>query len=421
MKIQQRNLLTLSSIVIFCLVSFSNKWIFFFSGAFKNQFADLRLITSNAECLTRNGSFDQWTQTCDPWNRITNYGTIWVRLFSQVGINESHTFILGLALGISTILIIRNLINEIFLTELTHKNRIVLIVVILSTPVFMILERGNNDQIILILLFATFKFLKSERFAFQSLGIALLSIATYLKLFTFGAGLFLAGQYFRKREYLKSSIVLCSQLTAIFLLGPELIKIMKNSPTAPNSQFGIRSTPSWIVAYFKGGMDLNTYFVMTSIAGFAIFIGLITAILFTNSRFPIMKKQLAETVSKIQSEKHLVSVFGIFGGSFVAAFFAGSNWFYRLILLIPLVFALLCIKNQFGNSLSFVVILVFSLTAVGPTPFYLLSMQLLTYFLTAYLVIIIWHLLDFRLEQLRKRIKNSRQPSSEEQESKEPK
>jgi hypothetical protein len=265
----------------------------------------------------------------------------------------------------------------------------------------MILERGNNDQVILILMFASFMSLRRTKESMQTLGILALGLATYLKLFTCGAGVFLAAYYLNKREFLKTSIVIITQLTAIILLWPELAKIMKNSPTSPNSQFGIRSTPSWVIAYFNGGQDLNNYFLATTAIGCSIFLVSIIVIKFLISKSQNFRNSLQDTIQSVKGENNLQLIFLLFGGSFFAAFFAGSNWYYRFTLLIPVVFVLLSTNTKFGNNFAYLIALVFSLTAVGPTPLYLLSMQALSYILAALTAIFLWQLIN--LQQLPRR------------------
>jgi hypothetical protein len=361
------------NLIVFIAISFLNKWLFFYQYALKNQFADLRLITSNSECFSNGLVTNLWEETCDPWMRISNYPTIWIEFFSWLKISEDETFILGVLMG-SLTLVILNLFLLRYLPDFSRLQKIILLCgVVHSLPLFMLLERGNVDQIIFCLLFLIVSTQISRNRFFQVFGILLLACATYLKLFSIGGAAILFFLRIKDRNFKDSALILLSQGIAVFALQDQLGKIMKFSPTVPSEQFGLRSFPSWSLSILNPGTEANQNFFALSMIGMIIAILLAVITLYfsgagkTKINFTNLSQRDFESAEFI--------TLALFGGSFAAAFFAGSNWFYRFVFLIPVVTVVARRMPKYATHMLLAVTLLFILAAASPTPYFMMIMQ----------------------------------------------
>lgn len=362
------------NLIAFIAISSLNEWFFFYQYAFKNQFADLRLITSNSECLSNRLVANLWEETCDPWMRISNYPTFWIEFFSWLKITEDKTFILGVLMG-SLTLVSLNFFLLRYISDFSGMQKIILLGgIVHSLPLFMLLERGNVDQVIFCLLFLVVSTQISKKRYIQILGILLLACATYLKLFSIGGAFILFLLRMKNRKFKDSALIFLTQGTATFALHDQLGKIMKFSPTVPREQFGLRSFPSWSLSILSPGTEANQNFFALSIIGMIIFI-LLTVITLYFSR-PSKTRIDFKSLFRQDLESREFMILALFGGSYFAAFFAGSNWFYRFVFLIPVVTILARRMPIYATRILLATTLLFLLASASSVPYLMTIMQL---------------------------------------------
>lgn len=362
------------NLIAFIAISSFNKWFFFYQGALKNQFADLRLITSNSECLSNRLVTNLWEETCDPWMRISNYPTIWIEFFSWLKITEDKTFFLGVLMG-SLTLVSLNLFLLRYLSDFNGIQKIILLGgIVYSLPLFILLERGNVDQVIFCLLFLIVSTQMSRKRCIQIFGILLLAGATYLKIFSIGGAFILFFLRIKNRNFKDSALILLTQGIAIFAIHDQLGNIMKFSPTVPREQFGLRSFPSWSLSILSPGIEANQNFFALSIIGMTIFIFLTVITLYLSSAGKTRIDFRSFLQQDLDSREFII--LALFGGSYFAAFLAGSNWFYRFVFLIPVVTILARRRPSYATGILLAITLLFLLAAANSIPYFMIIMQL---------------------------------------------
>jgi len=148
----------------------------YFTGTFRKlgiqtfglDFMDLRLVTTAADCMKMNSSWNLLTPSCDPWGRPFNYPVIWVRIFYFLHLGESTTSYSGI------FLIFLLFLCFIFYSSLLLKKvapyswqNSVFILCLVSPPMLLLSERGNTDIIIFILITLSFYLLTQKNHLVQ--------------------------------------------------------------------------------------------------------------------------------------------------------------------------------------------------------------------------------------------------------------
>jgi hypothetical protein len=149
---------------------------------------------------------------------------------------------------------------------------------------------------------------------------------------------------------------------------------MKFSPTVPREQFGLRSLPSWSLSILSPGTEANQNFFALSIIGMTIFIFLTFITLYFSSAGNTRIDFRSLLQQDLDSREFII--LALFGGSYFAAFFAGSNWFYRFVFLIPVVTVLARRMPSYATSILLAITLLFLLAAANSIPYFMIIMQL---------------------------------------------
>ncbi|WP_107667862.1 hypothetical protein [Cyanothece sp. BG0011] len=159
-------------------VSYQEVWKKLKVPAMNPSFADLRAILTGFEC-TRLGFDVLLENPCDPWDRPVIYPRIWWKL-TGLGLDESHTVMIGILLGIIFFFITFMMIGRLNLYE-----GIIYSLILCSPPVMLLIERGNLDLIIYAMVFLTLQMAQSQQRWVRILGYIGLLIPTALKIFSF--------------------------------------------------------------------------------------------------------------------------------------------------------------------------------------------------------------------------------------------
>ena len=111
------------------------------------KFADLRTITG-AVASSAQG-FDPVLQNpMDPWQRPLNYPLIWMHAFRALGIDDGNLVAVGLLFALLYLLVVSWLV----LTAATRMEAVVLGLAAVSHAALFAVERGNTDLLIFVLL-----------------------------------------------------------------------------------------------------------------------------------------------------------------------------------------------------------------------------------------------------------------------------
>lgn len=172
-------------------------------------FADLREVLSAFEC-SRIGHDVLLENPCNPYR--TNpaisklpYPRIWMAL-TPLGLNQSHTIFLGVVLVLLFYIVTFNLTGK-----LNFYESLIYSLILCSPPVMLLIERGNVDILIFLLLFISLIIiLKSSRLISRLFAYEIILLAAFLKLFPiFGLTVIL-------RERKRIALLLIAILTTLF-------------------------------------------------------------------------------------------------------------------------------------------------------------------------------------------------------------
>ena len=301
------------------------------------QYADLRLITSSSECSIAS----KWTisdPTCDPWGRLYNYPSLWVKIFSLFGISQEHTIILGtIEILLLTLLVSYWLyFGRTYIPPESPKLLINLLVVTfaISPPILLLMERGNVDT----LMFAgiSFAVVLNNR-GHKNFAVGILIFLGALKIYPLaGIAFFL----FKKISFRKSIAYSLLTLISIFSIFGDLKYIVERSETTWNTvSYGVSLVPLGTFRYF--GIDESK-----SIALFCGYSLLVASVIFFRRYFSDI---ICKTQSLLRVNLAVWNTFGIFSIIFLASFLMGTAFDYRMILLLP-IFVVLIISAGSGKE-----------------------------------------------------------------------
>ena len=156
------------------------KWIFPRYPKMSSNFADLLLITSSAQCVRRDNSWSLQSESCDPFGRLINYYSIIPKIFNRFGFYQESTVILGYLFGISFLLIYCLFFS--FEIEVSKRNTLVLTLFLASPPMVLLVERGNSDILMFILVISGFM-MRNKANGIMS--VLLFSISLLIKPYSF--------------------------------------------------------------------------------------------------------------------------------------------------------------------------------------------------------------------------------------------
>jgi len=231
------------------------------------------------------------------------YPRIWVHLFSGLGIRDSHTVFLGITFCVLYLLCVSWLILKLE----SGLGAILLVIAALSAAPLLALERGNIDLFIFFLLFlgciATNRFLKSGLFL----------AATVLKVYPIAAQVVDV----IRRPLKENRVSIVATLAAAALWSwkwRELAAIRRAAPVSTTLAFGVFTLKAQ-AEYVSGALLAISLVVCVVILAIAWVARPSADEAIRNSKFG--------------------ELFLIFVGTYAFTFAVGSNYNYRLILLVP--------------------------------------------------------------------------------------
>jgi hypothetical protein len=335
-------------------------WELFFWDSHEISYADLRLITHNVDCLIRDTNFNSKSISCDPWNRQINYPWIWVEIFKVFNLGSEKTNRVGIFLNV--VFIVTNFILLIRFNVMDIKYIFYITILFLTPPVFMLMERGNID-IIIYLIVAGVSLLAANVTSMKIKSISILiAIAGYLKLFPF-ALISIYFSLFKAMKKLSEKIFFLLIISfSVILIFPELKNLYNFSPDYPSMQYGVRNLvlqvsycipKNILVGYCENNKP------MEFLIGFIIFI--FVAIIFWVIQKYFGKNLESEVLIRMINEEISAKfTFLIFGICFTSSFLMGSSWYYRLVFLIPIVITFSSlIKNNLKDIITAGIIVTF--------------------------------------------------------------
>ena len=296
-------------------------------------FADLRSITSNADCF----QLESWavgSTDCDPWSRAYNYPSQLPAILSFLGLGYEDTGVIGVVLSAAFIASWALMVFLTRPTSLTNSHVLINALFLFSPPVLLAIERANSDLLIFsLLVLISFLLLRGLRF----FGGGFLVVASSLKLFPLGA--IIALLFIQKRKRLLwTTVVLGSALLALALNFNEWLVIARVNPQ-PGIETGFGASVLFAEFFSTFSIDIAYLARICGAGAFAVAVVIVWRYVERNSSKKL--SQLLERLSAdlVGSRAHLI-VFAVGIGATLSAYILGTSWDYRLIMLLMPIAAL---------------------------------------------------------------------------------
>jgi hypothetical protein len=317
--------------------------VFIYSGltivpwAMYPPFGDMISITGGVDCV-RAGYDPYIFYGFDPWFRLFNYPKIWLNVFGFFNLDRETTNYIGIILICSYALV------TIFLFNLKRIIQLLFIIIlVLSPPVLLLLERANSDLIIYLLTITSVYYLRRIRFKNEDVKVHLIYLvilfATILKLYPAFLLPLLFFEKISRKNMLIILIYSAGILATYFLINfNDLLLISKNTPR-PNDALS-----------FGKNVGLNHYFNSGNLAIFSnmLFALFVAAALYVSLRF----KDRLHTMIYIPSiSKCNIYLFLAGGLLYTGTFFIGNNYDYRFVFLILMFPFLTELFDHSGNKI----------------------------------------------------------------------
>ncbi|MEY4572652.1 MAG: hypothetical protein RLZ10_1900 [Bacteroidota bacterium] len=289
-------------------------------------FADLITITNTADC---NCVFNNpyLNGSCDPWGRLYNYPRIWLSVFSFLKLGKSSTIYIGFLY----VIFFTFCASKLNLGR-SNKSLLFIFVLLISPPVLLLLERGNNDVLVFSGIILTYYGIKANQNLPENLRLYLPIIIFFilgvLKLYPF---ILIITILFEKLTLTKKTAIMLLFVMLsclyIFYIKDDLKLILKNTPNPSDMAYG-RMVKFWIFNY---SLELRhkISIILTSIV---IMIALLTQFLFSKMQFAA-----SDTINNSETWLFLCGA-----SIYIGTFLIGNNYIYRI------VFLLLCLPNLFS-------------------------------------------------------------------------
>ncbi len=295
-------------------------------------FADMRTV-QGAIISEKQGLDPQINNPGDPWNRPLDYPRIWVWIGKLFQLNRDPNFIIFVC-----IYILAYLVSCFYL--LRNSPSPYLLLAIFSWPSLLAVERGNNDLLVFVLIFAGIALSQGY---FRAISILL---STVLKVFPAFSVVTLA----KKSKLLFVFLVLLSVVYCIGIAGQ--LKVLQAGNTALTDPAGIHAAYGFeknllVIRQFIGSQPAMTY-TLLKYGLMVVSIGLCVALSFTKS------------IKPASSSSFKTDLFIAGGSIFAGTYLLTSNWDYRLIFLLLCIPYILSIQSRVARHSMLIGILLAS-------------------------------------------------------------
>ena len=308
-------------------------WKLFGVPAFFPRFADTRVITSGWDCA-RKGYDVLKTNPCDPWARPMNYPRLWT-LPSHVGLGAGATAYVALAM------IVAFLVATYFLMgRISVRMAIYYLLCLVSFPVLLLIERGNNDMLVFALLVATAGALAWLNRPGIGIAVALILLATALKLYPIAAAHALFLRLRGREQWLAVGVVGVAAIYAL-VTRQDLAFIQASTPRPAALGYGINVPIQALFGDLNGLAGGHLSHSIELVAIVLVLVGLVAATLWLARRLPPRRLE-----GRHPRETFVGLLFSLGASVYVLTFLLGNDWDYRLSLL------LLTVPQMFAWSAS---------------------------------------------------------------------
>src|SRR4028119_2314099 len=326
------------------------------------SFADLRVLTSGAECI-RLGYDVLIVNPCDPWQRPMNYPRIW-SVPASWGLDQSHTVILGILFGLL-------FFSLVFVTikRLNYIEALFYALILCSPSVMLAIERGNNDLIIFILLSLSLLIMKNKTAIWRYFSYIIIMFAGILKVYPFFA--LITALKEKKRNFTVIFLSIFIAFGSYVVTDLEsIILVSKATPRATKYSYGGRVIFDVIFTSFSSfySSQIPPYFNLIKFLLFSLTIALFLLISY------LLAKHTENLFQNNKLNINQIEAFRIGSSIYIGTFLIGNNWDYRLIFLlftIPQILAWLKTQVQFESISGLALMAIILTTWLSNNPYQL--------------------------------------------------
>ena len=302
---------------------FSDWWLLRVSGVRGGNFIDLGDVLRWSDCFREVGSsvYDINDGKCSGYL----YGSALLRVFNFLGINASQTKFWGITGGVVFC------ISLGFLAALLSSQKVASPIVIgmalSSPPLWLLVERGNIDELIfLLVLFSSFLLIRG----FDLVAIAIIVITALFKFYTLPLLLILSITSKSKKSRVAALVAF---LVTVPLIAIDYFKIQSDFPSTWFISFGVPSIGLWInlIGENLGLGWLHLGALAGHVLGLIVFVASIAILrIFTMRRI----EDLVFLDYRETTKKESDTLFLILGSVFITCYLLGMNYDYRLIFIV---------------------------------------------------------------------------------------
>ena len=303
---------------------FSDWWLLRVSGIRGGgNFIDLGDVLRWSDCFHEVGSsvYDINDGKCGGYL----YGSALLRALNFLGINASQTKFWGIGVGVVFC------ISLGFLAALLDSqkvvSRIVIWMVLSSPPLWLLVERGNIDELIfLLVLISSFLLFRG----FDLVAIAIIAITALFKFYTLPLLLILSITSKSKKSRVAALVTF---LVTVPFIAIDYFKIQSDFPSVWFISFGAPSIGLWInlVGENLGLSWLHIGAPAGHVLGLIVFVASIAILrIFTMRR----SEDLVFLDYRETTKKESDTLFLILGSVFITCYLLGMNYDYRLIFIV---------------------------------------------------------------------------------------
>ena len=300
-------------------------WVFRTTGIYGGVFFDLQSVINSQKCFEQDG-LDIYKY--DPTASCVGgymYGISLMYILSAIlTVTSSTTSIAVIGLFITSLIL--GVIASVYWTG-TKRSALFLVICLSSPGTWLLVERGNIDQIVLMLLFAASLLISKKK---EFFGVLLIGISVLLKFYTFPL-LLVVALIFSSKKLKAFTITLACILLPITAWN---ISLIHGFPSSWFVSFGAPIIPKFAetVGIFLPSLVSHTIGVLM--------LGVLVLII--TSVPAVQRFRIGEKILTQPKELEEVLTF-IFGVTFVSCYLSGTNYDYRLIYLAT--FGLGLLKN----------------------------------------------------------------------------
>ena len=323
--------------VILWIIRAQNWWHFLGFPPMKPEFADLRAYTAQVTCAQHGINY--LVTNCDPWGRKIGQLEIYVPILKFLNLNEARTNIVGNTFQVLLFISIYAAAYALQLDLRKPRNAFLMILILISPPFALLIERGQFEIILFVLIILAAFIIHRNRKIFAYLILGFLSIFKFypIILLTF----LLASRRIRNTKlqlFIGFFVFLVATGTIFYSVWGQIDSMQANSLSAGFWRtFGITVLPYLGVKALNGLHIFNYQFhidlIQSHSIGMLIFVVAILILFYLRSQ----GKVFGPNLSALIEEGSLSSIFLLFSLCMVCiSYFVVSSYDYRMIYMLPL-------------------------------------------------------------------------------------